>query len=402
MTRYYGFGGGTDVDLSSLGTASTRDTGIADGQIPLVEDLKAILSGIDAPNMLNGIMLTAGEYLDDNGVVNTFAGYNYTDYIAVEPLKEYIVSLAGQFVGVFYNSDKAIIGSIPAAKPQGESNYKFTSPAGALYLRINISNEDLVKVLKEVNYKVLLDSIAKSAWRGKKIAWYGTSIPAGYPQQSNQDVYSHANLAVHDLGAEIINKSVPAGGISLTTSLSFVRLTDAINYQNSLVDLIGTAQNPDLVVFDYGVNDYDQSKADIDAFDPNDPLDSAATGSKTKIDTRNKSTFIGAYNTVIDAMLTKNPSINFCFVTHFSNDNANPGIAKKAEFFVQMNATIEGLAKYWGAPVLRLHTKTNYRNRNGFNSITPAMPDHIHPASGDGKSVESLRNIMRDFLISIG
>ena len=114
------------------------------------------------------------------------------------------------------------------------------------------------------------------------------------------------------------------------------------------------------------------------------------------------STFIGAYNTVIDAMLTKNPSIKFCLVTHFSDDNANPSITKKADFFAQMNIVIEAIAKYWGAPVLRLHTKTNYRNRNGFNSITPAMPDHIHPASGDGSSVQSLRAIMRDFLISIG
>jgi hypothetical protein len=233
----------------------------------------------------------------------------------------------------------------------------------------------------------------------KKIAWYGTSIPAGYPHSStdaDRDIYSHANLAVHDLGGIIINKCVPAGGIGLGVALSFSRLTDSINYQNSLLNLIGTDNEPDLIVFDYGVNDYDQHPIDMDAFNPNDPFNAAMS-----IDSRDANTFIGAHNKIIDEMLSLKPDMKFCFITHFSNDNANPNIAKKQDFFKQMNLVIKALADYWSAPILNLHEKTGYRNRSNFDSITPVMPDHIHPASGDGRSVESLRNIMRQFLVSI-
>lgn len=356
---------------------------------------------VQSANLLDGVVLNTGFYLDDAGLPQAFANYSYSDYVAVSPDKSYSISVASYFVGIFYDDAKNVIGAIPAPPKETVNNYKFTAPFGAAFVRVNLLNADPAKSLRANPYSLAIASNLLSAWYGKKIAWYGTSIPAGYPHQDNQDVYSHANLAVHDLGGTIINKCVPSGGVSLTTTLSFARLTDTINYKNDLIDIIGTAQNPDLVVFDYGVNDYDQSKADIDAFDPLDPFDTAATGTKTKIDTRNTSTFIGAYNMIIDAMLTKNPSIKFCFITHFSDDSANTSIAQKAEFFTKMNIVIEALADYWAVPVLRLHTKTNYRNRNGFNSISPAMPDNIHPASGSGEAVESLRNIVRDFLISI-
>lgn len=364
----------------------------------IADAVQSLLTGGENVNLIDNVEMISGGYLDDKNIVQKYESYAYTkDFIKIEGGVTYEISLASTFIGVFFDANKQLIGSIPGSTPTGTLNYEFISPVNAKYIKLNISHTDKIKSLKKKNY--VINTKQSSAWQNKIIAWYGTSISAGYPHSNtdaDRDKYSHANLAVHDLGARIINKCVPAGGVGLKVGLSFARTTDAINYQSSLLSLIGTKDEPDLVVFDFGVNDYDQSPRDIDAFDPSDPLNE-----KMSIASKDASTFIGAHNMIIDAMLSKNPSLKFCFITHFSNDNANPNIAQKQDFFKQLNIVIQALADYWSAPILNLHKKTGYRNRNNFNSIDPAMPDHVHPASGNGKSVESLRNIVRSFLISI-
>lgn len=393
VTRVY-----ANIKKTTLPWLNTTPDNIADA-------LEQIINSGANENILSGASFTDGGYIDNTNTVAAWPPYKYTSgFIPIEPSSRYVISFAALHVGVFFDENKNFIGSIPGTTGDGVYNYEFTTPASARYVKINISKQDdPIQTVRLKGYGLGLKT--KSGWDNKKIAWYGTSIPAGYPYSNTdaeRDVFSHANLAVHDLGGEIINKCVPAGGVGLGVNLSFVRTTDAINYQNSLLNLIGTANEPDLVVFDYGVNDYDQDPADIDAFDPNDPFDSGNTGTKTKLDTRDTSTFIGAYNTIIDAMLTAKPDMKFCFITHFSFDNASPNIAVKKDNWKKLIQCQQALADYWSAPILNLHEKTGYRNRNGFNSITPAMPDHIHPASGNGESVESLRNIVRDFLVSIG
>lgn len=353
------------------------------------------------PNLLTGVTTTAGAYIAVDGSINPSAAYEYSDYIAVTGGEKYVVSRSGGIAGAYYDSDKRFKAAISGIE---SDNFEFVLPISASFVRINIAASDTVKSLKMVGLRVNVSPSILNGWRGKTIAWYGTSIPAAYPKHTTtalQDVWSHANLAVHDLGATIINKAVPSSGVNTYTEQSFVNVASAINYQNSLIALIGTAQQPDLVVFDFGVNDYQVSPADIDNFDPLDPYDTAATGTKTKIDTKNTNTFIGAYNTIIDAMLTAKPDIKFCFITHFSDDNGTTSVVAKDNHYAKVNIVIEALADYWSAPVFRLHKKTNLRHKRGFNSITPTMTDGIHPASGDGKCVQSLRHIMRDFLVSI-
>jgi hypothetical protein len=364
----------------------------------IVDALPILLDPKNAGNLLAGVTYVNGGYINDKNEIINWPAYKYTnEFIEIHSSTRYIISFAAIYVGVYFDENKNFIGAIKGSTGDGTNNYEFSTPPNAKYLKVNISNSDSVQSLTLKNAGLSL--VNKSAWMNKKIAWYGTSIPAGYPHSStdaDRDIYSHANLAVHDLGGIILNICVPAGGIGLGVALSFSRLTDSINYQNSLLNLIGTDNEPDLIVFDYGVNDYDQHPIDMDAFNPNDPFNAAMS-----IDSRDANTFIGAHNKIIDEMLSLKPDMKFCFITHFSNDNANPNIAKKQDFFKQMNLVIKALADYWSAPILNLHEKTGYRNRSNFDSITPVMPDHIHPASGDGRSVESLRNIMRQFLVSI-
>ena len=364
----------------------------------IVDALPIILNPNNSGNLLERVSFTNGGYINNNNEVISFPSYKYAnDYIEIYPSTRYVISFAATYVGVYFDENKNFIGAIKGSTDDGTNNYEFSSPPNAKYVKVNVSSSDTVQSLSLKNAGLSL--VPKSGWQNKKIAWFGTSIPAGYPHSNtdtDRDIYSHANLAVHDLSGNINNKCVPAGGIGLGVALSFARTTDAINYQNSLLSLIGTANEPDLVVFDYGVNDYDQHPSDIDAFNPADPFNPTMS-----IDSRDMNTFIGAHNKIIDEMLTLKSDLKFCFITHFSTDNASPAIPVKKDHWKKLVQCQQALADYWSAPILNLHEKTGYRNRSNFDSITPVMPDHIHPASGDGRSVESLRNIMRQFLVSI-
>lgn len=241
-------------------------------------------------------------------------------------------------------------------------------------------------------------------WAGKKIAWYGTSIPAGYPKHANKAIWSYANRAVAAVGATIQNYSVPNGvireaksdgsGMGGRDALSFVRATSAINYDKSMLALIGTANEPDLFVFDYGVNDVDVDATDFSRFDPLDPYNKNNLPNKISIASRDKKTYIGAQNWVIDQLLKAKPDARIAFVTHFSQDAFNA--PKRWEKLIQ---TQTALGEYWGRPTCEVYLKTGWINRDGNNTVKVYNPDGIHPAAAPTtRSVDILTVILTDFL----
>ena len=241
-------------------------------------------------------------------------------------------------------------------------------------------------------------------WTGKKIAWYGTSIPQGYPKQTQQDTWSHANRGAKAVGAAIQNSSVPNGVIresktdgstlGIRDKLSFTRTTSPINYQNSMLSLIGTANEPDLFVFDYGVNDNGADTSDFSNFDPSDPYNKANLPDRISIASRNKKTYIGAQNWVIDQLLKAKPNARIAFVTHFSRDAHDR--TNKWEKLIHVQ---DALGEYWGFPTCKVYLKTGWINRGGNNTIKTYTPDGIHPASSSStQSVDILTVIVSDFL----
>lgn len=352
-------------------------------------------------NLYSDETATFGSYLRGGGDIVAHEGYSHTEFLEVNPGEVYEIVRSSSSLGWVYDSSKERIGDIPA--PSVTTNkWRFTIPANVKYMRVNMGLSDLYepRYVRKVNFefKFRERNLISSQWSGKKIAWYGTSIPAGSPDYNNQDVSSYANIAVNDLGGVIQNYSVPSGGIGLNVTKSFLKLTQDINYQNSMLDLIGTPDDPDLFVFDYGANDSTPSRSQIGSFDINDPYDDEGTGVKSKIDDDDINYFIGAYNKIISELLTAKPDAKFCFITHFSDDHRNNGMNQSKP----LNDVIRGMAEHWQAPLLDLPKKAGIRNRNGFNNHYVLMSDGLHPASGNGSLVRSLSYIVKDFLVSIG
>lgn len=122
-------------------------------------------------------------------------------------------------------------------------------------------------------YKVLCVEFLKQFYdnyTGKKVAWYGTSIPFGFPV--NNDTTRYPNQAVTALGGTILNKAVSGSsirrykfnGTNLATNISFLDVAQVRNYQNAMLDLIGTIDEPDLFIFDFGINDFVGDSTDFE------------------------------------------------------------------------------------------------------------------------------------------
>lgn len=344
----------------------------------------------------------------------------------------YIISQGIDYQGGEYDSQMKFLKDI--RMKHGNRNVVYKVSADAAFIKINISNDDAGRyIAQESDFKKDTPTESPSTpspskkpvespsakvppksaevvsgigtqWTGKKIAWYGTSIPAGYPKQNQRSVWSYAERAAANVGASIQNYCVPNGvirefksdGSSLgrRDDLSLTKTTSAVNYTNSMLLLTGTASEPDLYVFDYGVNDADADNLDFSQFDPLNPYNTGDLPNKISIASRDRKTYIGAQNWIIDQLLKDKPNARIAFVTHFSKDAYNQ--SKKWEELIRVQ---NALGEYWNFPTCKVYSKTGWINRDGNNTIKGFAPDGIHPASASTtQSVDILTVILTDFL----
>ncbi len=302
-------------------------------------------------------------------------------------------------------------------------DYEFTVPEGAYSVAVTSYTADTpdFKLERYVEGGVQPQS-RTSWWQGKKIVWFGTSIPAGgYP-----------GLVGKRLGAVVVNEAVgnsmarigdetkitaddPHGwtgahwekvAYSLAMHLSEKQalidgwdswktklsgsppnaLTEAqktqilgCSYEKKLVERhLGEGKRADLYVFDHGHNDA-MNGAGAGTLDtvPADPLD--------------RHTFIGAMGFLVAQILEDNPRARICFVGHYED-------ARKAYIVKAQRA----LAACWSFPLLPLWerlgfsqqkiTTTGYWGTDGVwvesggesRQVTMTqmyMKDDLHPSS---------------------
>ena len=188
-------------------------------------------------------------------------------------------------------------------------------------------------------------------WKGKKICWYGTSIPACSLANSYPAIVGRA------LQAEMDNQSVGSSGViwngtridSLSATIAEIdALAPGAGASRSYkTKLLGKAA--DLVVFDHGHNDAVDDIANIASTD--------------------RSTFFGAMNFLIAELYADNPSVKIVFVTppsrHLTGGTDNT-----------QRSNILALADRWNAPVIDLARLCS------FNAANDDLwfPDGVHPS----------------------
>lgn len=353
-------------------------------------------------------------HVSGGNVVYTSSGfteYHYTDFIDVNGCTSIVVPHCRQWGCVFFDENKEYNGNYYKTDSDVLTPVTIPVPSGTYYVQCNFKNTDelYVNCYYYVNtynlnpiVNVSSDNISElKPLKSVKVAWYGTSVPNGYPYESNKDVYSAANRAVHELGGTIINQCVSGGMIISATNTAYTRLqtkrfTDIdpegefyspINYKTAMLDLIGTDNEPDIFVFDYGANDCNY-------------YNSQFASDNINIASEDITTFVGAYNTIIKALYTAKPDAKVLIVTHYSDDGASNEM-NVTDGYKNMNRIIEKIADYWHVPCNPIYKKTGWiKGRHGISNLKSIWcKDGSHPASSNNiRSVEYLTKIHKAFL----
>lgn len=236
-----------------------------------------------------------------------------------------------------------------------------------------------------------LKAIVNNYWKGKKIVWIGTSIPAfnvtdgkTYPGMIGQMLgctmqnnalgesfitYNAANPNVvgaasyKTLSATVTEIKAFYG--ALYPSIPNDQLTAMAESASYEKLIIGT--NADLVVFDHMHNDVDKSYVTYDV---------------SEINSTNRTSFYGAFNYIIERLYADNPDVRIAFVScpnRFLRDNP----AYTIEKFDAFRTALRNLALKYNAPFIDLSILSNTNQFNYVLNTTghdTGTGDVIHPS----------------------
>jgi hypothetical protein len=239
---------------------------------------------------------------------------------------------------------------------------------------------------------------ADQPWNGKKVSAVGTSITAMNPAPGGgatntgfvNQTFRNCQMNGTNFGVGSSTLVYPPGGNPTRSSLSAtaaeltaIGLSPAGSYENSII-----AFAPDLVIIDHATNDDGFSSGAMYAGD----------GSLNK----DRGTFIGAYNYVIDKILTSLPNCRIVLLTPssiyapgFVNPTATTPDANKNAGLVQRCVDIKAVGAYYGFPVLDMQTKLALHSR----AMMPAQSDTNNFGSIDGlHPTQATHNVMARIL----
>ena len=288
------------------------------------------------------------------------------------------------------------------------------------------SNDLLIKIIRYAWMSQMSNFVDNgSYWAGKKIVWFGTSIPAGVVNAGD----ANGNGAYPErlgrmLGATVYNESVGSsqvragsyhnktaddpmgyGGCSAVSLLYSLSLSSAekqdiidnwnskwssiITWFGSLVDLskaneykasswdvkltkylTGGSVGPcDLYVFDHGYNDgiYQRGFTDL---------------SDVPADAEDRTYFLGAMQFLIDKILADNPKAKILFIGHYCTDGRSGNFLTKYVTDAQKK-----LAEIWQYPLIETWKYMGFNHvpitvDNVQTTVAQQwMPDDIHPSS---------------------
>ena len=337
-------------------------------------------------------------------------------------------------------NDNYVHGSIYGINA-GETYELYGSTNFRLSLENVVSDADTGKIT--IIVYTIGENLRKSTdyWNGKKIVWFGTSIPAGVISAgASNGTGSYPTRVGAMLGATVYNESVGSSAVrigdhnSITSddpngysgvpatcclfSLSgtidekktiisnwatwkskFSSGTDAIDniiasgteqsqiydrsYETKLTKYLnnGSVGKCDLYIIDHGYNDAG-NKNGVDYSDltkvPSDPLD--------------RTYFIGAMNYIINKIKTNNFRASICIISHYNDEGVFKDLVEAQRY----------VADYWNIPFIEIFNKLGFSTAakitiNGQSKTLKDwwLPDGIHPSSDTtGAALEHYANVL--------
>lgn len=300
---------------------------------------------------------------------------------------------------------------------------------------------DVITISKQYNYK-RIDNLEKSVselttdtallkknsyWTGKKIVWFGTSIPAGVVNAGESGGHGSYPVRIGEmLGATVYNESVGSSAVRIgmhdaitnddingysgcPATCCLFSLSGTVDEKKEIISNWSTWKNKfsigvetidsiisrgeeqeriydrsyevklskylsggsvgqcDLYVIDHGYNDAG-NKNGVDYSDlievPPNPFD--------------RTYFIGAMNYIINKIKTDNFKASICIVSHYNNEGVFNNLVEAQRY----------VADYWNIPFVEIYDKMGFSTSTKItiNGVTKTLKDWwlvdgIHPSS---------------------
>ncbi|WP_288995196.1 hypothetical protein [uncultured Gemmobacter sp.] len=365
--------------------------------VAVAEDLRAVADSLTAPLEMDEYDLTLGRYIH-YATGNEVELINY-DLRRYDVSGKNVVYISGQFSGavtalaVFKDGAGTYLGydtqqatgviathvMTPVAVPDGAAWLYVTWPhsADAPTVYCDAITPDVARDLRVMQLAVAQIQRQTDYWAGRTAVWFGTSIPAGGGAGGR-----YPSMVAEALGMTIYNEAsggsgVRAGYRSLITGSDPMGITGATyrsiarslsqtlaekqwlfdNWATVKTQLAPAVDNPDTVdsshLAEWQDHSYERrlverhlgaNRRDLYVFDHghNDrlPVDDIATAGAGS---RDRFTFLGGINYLIDLILDDNPKAKIMFVGHYEN-------ARKASISEAQIAA----AEYRDRPLIRL------------------------------------------------
>lgn len=234
-----------------------------------------------------------------------------------------------------------------------------------------------------------LYGLVNSYWKGKKIVWVGTSIPA-----TDQNGKSYPVLTGEKLGCTMVNQAIGESWISFNkanpstagnASYKTMSATKA-EIRELAFNLWGETSEPVLAKMEQCSYEYllIGSGADLVVFDHmhNDMGRSYITYADSEINSMERTSFYGAYNYVIDKLYQDNPNVRIVFVSP-PNRFLRASPSYTLEKFDAFRTCLRNLANKYNAPFIDLAvlSNTNQSNYQRWTRTADGVNDDIHPGS---------------------
>lgn len=349
---------GYDIDISGSETDDSNN----ENQKITVEQCDFIEYN-EGANLFNkntatdGMLLSSGAHYSEPKMM-------YSDFIPVKPNTKYIrTSTSAIYYAVEYNTNKAVIGVT------NTNSNVFTTTASTYFVRLNINS-----TLTPIDTYMFVE---------------GDSLPSGYiPYGQSLKICGH-DIDISGSGQDGLIAKWGAIGDSLTnqekwqpTVLSMLNIPEW--HKNAITgscvaDYSGTSA-------DAFVNRYLNTPSDCDCITimggTNDCTSKAGVSIGT-LGEKNTNTFIGAYQTIIEGLLSRTPSARILLITpprcYTAQGTLNTNLIKYVE-------AVEQIAEHYGLPCLDL-----YHNM-GWNDLTVnyLAADYVHFTDAGGLRVGRL------------
>lgn len=344
----------------------------------------------------------------------------------------------GYPLGFCYRKDGANMQTLTGFGNQTRVHgYEFTVPNGAVEVAIN---SDDIKCLRVYKYKKpSTEEIARKNIgiknKGKKIVWFGTSIPAGCYNPS--DLHTSYPMIIGDrLGITVYNEAVPSSPVhgmrksqitesnpygffaesfsaaclalactleekewlishwndSFWTGGKYTSMTETqaeyirnTSYEKKLDKYLNADNFPDAFVFDVGRNDiWGDEDATYTGYD--------------------RYTFPNAMHFLIDRIYRYRKDAKIIIIGHYSNQERSKNDTV-VDFPQKVAKCQSDISDMWMLPICKTWEKTGWTNQSVYSSgssksmLAWNLPDQLHPHSDtSGKATRHMADIICPFI----